>query len=63
VIDDWINALKDTVILLDIGDEFEFGPLLGRGNFAKVHSVVRKGDEMETKYALKSIEKVNIKKC
>jgi hypothetical protein len=39
------------------------GVLLGRGNFAKVHSCTRKKDPTETKYALKTIEKASIKKC
>jgi hypothetical protein len=51
------------VILLDLKDEFKMGELLGRGNFAKVHSCTRKGDPDETKYALKTMEKANIKKC
>jgi serine/threonine protein kinase len=38
------------------------GPLLGRGNFAKVHSVTRHDDPDEKKYALKTIEKKGIKR-
>jgi hypothetical protein len=38
IIDLWIEALKNIVILIDLKDEFKIGPLLGRGNFAKVHS-------------------------
>jgi hypothetical protein len=48
---------------LDLKEEFNLGPLLGRGNFAKVHSCTRKDDENEEKYALKTIEKSGIKKC
>jgi len=33
----WINALKASVVLLDLKDEFKIGKLLGRGNFARVH--------------------------
>ena len=33
----WINAMKKFVILLDLKEEFDIGKLLGRGNFAKVH--------------------------
>jgi hypothetical protein len=44
-------------------DEFMLGPLLGRGNFAKVHSCTRKSDPDEVKFALKTIEKAGIKKC
>lgn len=39
------------------------GSLLGRGNFAKVHSCTRKNDDTDFKYALKTIEKSGIKKC
>ena len=39
------------------------GPLLGRGNFAKVHSCTRQSDPTGQKYALKTIEKSSIKKC
>jgi serine/threonine protein kinase len=39
------------------------GPLLGRGNFAKVHSCSRKDDPTNTKFALKTIEKSGIKEC
>lgn len=49
--------------MLDLKEEFIIGPLLGRGNFAKVHSCTRKGDPDEVKYALKTIEKSGIKKC
>jgi len=63
IIQTWIEKLKDTVILLDIKDEFLMGVLLGRGNFAKVHACTRKKDPEETKYALKTIEKASIKKC
>ena len=62
-INKWIHALKDTVIMLDIKDEFMLGPLLGKGNFAKVHSCTRKKDPKEIKYALKTIEKSGIKEC
>jgi serine/threonine protein kinase len=55
--------LKSSCILLDLKEEFNLGPLLGRGNFAKVHSCTRKDDDNEEKYALKTIEKSGIKKC
>ncbi len=48
---------------MDLKEEFNLGPLLGRGNFAKVHSCTRKDDDNEEKYALKTIEKSGIKKC
>jgi hypothetical protein len=41
VIKDWIEAFKTTAIFLDLKDEFILGGLLGRGNFAKVHSCTR----------------------
>ena len=63
IINEWIEALKTTCILLDLKDEFLLGPLLGRGNFAKVHNCTRKNDPDNIKYALKTIEKSNIKKC
>jgi len=60
--DEWIEALKDTCILLDLKDEFNIGQLLGKGNFARVHSCTRKSDIDGEKYALKTIEKSGIKK-
>jgi hypothetical protein len=44
VIAEWIEAFKTTAILLDLKDEFSIGELLGRGNFAKVHSCTRWSD-------------------
>jgi hypothetical protein len=55
--DEWVNQLKKSVILLDVKEDLEFGELLGRGNFAKVHLCTRKGQKNGTKYALKTIEK------
>ena len=49
--------------MLDLKDEFMLGPLLGRGNFAKVHSCTRKGDPDKKMFALKTIEKSGIKEC
>jgi hypothetical protein len=63
VIQQWIEALKTTAVLLDLKEEFKMGPLLGRGNFAKVHSCTRWSDPDGTTYALKTIEKSSIKKC
>jgi serine/threonine protein kinase len=62
-IDKWIEALKQSCILLDLKDEFMLGSLLGKGNFAKVHSCERKNDPDKVKYALKTIEKSGIKQC
>lgn len=63
VIQNWIEALKSTAVLLDLKDEFKMGSLLGRGNFAKVHSCTRQNDPDGKIYALKTIEKSSIKKC
>ena len=41
--DDWVQAMKSSVILLDVKEDLEFGEMLGRGNFAKVHLCTRKG--------------------
>ena len=59
--DEWVHELKKSVILLDVKEDLEFGELLGRGNFAKVHLCTRKDKKDETKYALKTIEKSMIK--
>ena len=57
IITQWIEAFKTTAILLDLKEEFNIGTLLGRGNFAKVHSCTRLSDPGGTTYALKTIEK------
>ncbi len=61
MVDDWVQALKFSVVMLDLKEEFQISKLLGRGNFARVHLCNRKGDE-STFYALKTIEKAMIKK-
>jgi len=58
---EWIQALKTSVILLDLKEELVIKSLVGRGNFAKVHLCHRKNDPI-TKYALKTMEKQSIKK-
>jgi serine/threonine protein kinase len=63
LINQWIEAFKTTAILLDLKEEFKLGPLLGRGNFAKVHSCTRQNDPGGQTFALKTIEKSQIKKC
>ena len=56
--DAWIAALKPSVVLIDLKDDFEIFELLGRGNFAKVHKCSRKGTEKDSQFfALKTIEK------
>ena len=54
--EDWINAIKKHVILIDLKNEFTIHQLLGRGNFAKVHSCTRKTND-QTQYALKTMQK------
>ena len=41
--DEWIDALKAFVVMLDIKEYFIIGKLLGKGNSAKVHKCERKG--------------------
>lgn len=40
--DNWVKALKASVIILDLKEELVIGSLLGKGNFAKVHLCTRK---------------------
>jgi len=47
--------------MLDLKEELIIGDLLGKGNFAKVHVCVRRTNDLK-KYAVKTIEKVAIKK-
>jgi hypothetical protein len=42
VIDRWIDAMKDSVILLDLKEDYHIGSLIGKGNFAKVHMCKKK---------------------
>ena len=58
---EWIQALKPSVILLDLKEELNIGRLIGRGNFAKVHVCTRKFDN-STQFALKTMEKQSIRK-
>lgn len=60
--DDWVEALKKFVVLLDMKDQLNIHNILGRGNFARVHLSTRKeGKDEGSKYALKTIEKTLIK--
>lgn len=59
--DEWIEALKSSVVLLDLKYDYTIGKLLGRGNFARVHLCNRKGDDSKF-FALKTMEKHAIKK-
>ena len=56
----WIEKLKASVVLTDLREKFSIGHLIGKGNFAKVHTCKRKVDQQT--YALKSIEKSLIRK-
>ena len=53
--DEWIETIKDSVVLIDLKDEYQISTLIGRGNFAKVHLAKKKKDNQT--FALKSIEK------
>ena len=57
---EWVEALKEFVILLDLKDELVIRTLLGKGNSAKVHQCERK-DNPKIKFALKTISKSYIK--
>lgn len=59
-IEAWIDKLKDSVILVDLKEDYNIGSLIGKGNFAKVHLCRRKTDDKS--FALKSVEKALIKK-
>ena len=52
--------MKESVILIDLKDDYNIGPLIGKGNFARVHQCKRKKDDVT--FALKSVEKALIKK-
>lgn len=59
-IDKWVECLKDSVILIDLKDDYHIAALIGKGNFAKVHMCKRKKDDKTL--ALKSVEKSLIRK-
>lgn len=56
----WIAVLKDSVILVDLKEDYLIGQMIGKGNFAKVHLCKRKADDLT--FALKSVEKTLIRK-
>lgn len=58
--DKWIEVIKDSVILVDLKDDYIIAQMIGKGNFAKVHLCKRKADERT--FALKSVEKTLIRK-
>lgn len=55
-----MEKLKDSIVLVDLKEDYNIGSLIGKGNFAKVHMCRKKSDEKS--YALKSVEKALIKK-
>ncbi len=55
-----MDALKDSVILIDLKEDYLIGQMIGKGNFAKVHLCKRRTDDQT--FALKSVEKTLIKK-
>lgn len=59
-VDSWINVLKDSVIFVDLKDDYMIAQMIGKGNFAKVHLCKRKVDDRT--FALKSVEKTLIRK-
>ena len=58
---EWVEALKTSVILLDLKEEFNIGRLLGKGNSARVHLCERKSN-INKYYALKTVHKSFLKK-
>ena len=59
-IEQWIDKIKDSVVLVDLKEDYLIGSLIGKGNFAKVHLCRRKNDDRT--FALKSVEKALIRK-
>jgi hypothetical protein len=51
------------VILIDLKEDLTIGGILGKGNFARVHFCTVKEDITRKRYALKTIEKKQIKEC
>jgi hypothetical protein len=59
-VEQWIEVIKDSVILVDLKEDYIIAQMIGKGNFAKVHLCKRKADEKT--FALKSVEKTLIRK-
>ena len=59
-VETWIEKLKDSVILVDLKEDYHIGQMIGKGNFAKVHMCRSKTDDKS--FALKSVEKALIRK-
>ena len=60
LVEQWIEAIKDSVILVDLKEDYMIAQMIGKGNFAKVHLCKRKADDRT--FALKSVEKTLIRK-
>ena len=56
--DNWVEELRKISITVDIADRFNFGKMIGRGTFAKVHLADRKADNKVL--AIKTILKSKI---
>ena len=37
LVEKWIEVIKDSVILVDLKDDYIIAQMIGKGNFAKVH--------------------------
>ena len=57
---EWIQALKSVVILLDFKEEITIGNLLGKGITSQVHLCQRRSNPRE-QYAMKTVHKHYIK--
>ena len=61
VINEWVNAMKLIVIVIDVKADYGIGKMLGRGNFARVH-LCHPHDKPNDMYALKTLDKTSVKK-
>ncbi|PCI31142.1 hypothetical protein COB52_00230 [Candidatus Kaiserbacteria bacterium] len=57
---EWVQKMNRMTILLELKADYSIHKLLGKGNFAKVH--VCKNKHTGVEYALKSIDKNQLKK-
>ena len=60
MIEQWINAIKDICILVDLNQDFIQGKLIGRGNYGSVNASKRINDP-DTTYAVKSLKKNDLR--
>lgn len=56
LIEQWISAMSDYVVFINITNVYNRGALLGEGNFARVHECTMIDDPAEKKYAMKLIK-------